>query len=171
MSAHRSVFKHPAISRTLVACFPPILQVRPKQDETPDHFAARTLGSMRANGVRSLAVTCPKCHHEAIISAEPWPDDMPLPLFGPRMDARNAGPWAPTCGRIGGSAGGRSAAAIPATMGAAFGSRFFVLGGYNLSVGVGNARRGVCFAGLTCLCRSVMFINTTLALEKFCNWP
>jgi hypothetical protein len=40
MSAHRSVFEHPAISRTLVACFPPILQVRPQQDEPPDHFAA-----------------------------------------------------------------------------------------------------------------------------------
>jgi hypothetical protein len=40
MSAHRSVFEHPAISSTLVACFPPILQVRPQQDEPPDHFAA-----------------------------------------------------------------------------------------------------------------------------------
>jgi hypothetical protein len=50
-----------------------------------------TLGNMRANGVRSLAVTCPKCHHEAVISAEPWPDDMPVPLFGPRMECSKCG--------------------------------------------------------------------------------
>jgi hypothetical protein len=40
MSANRSVFEHPAISRTLVAGFPPLLQVRQHQDETPDHSAA-----------------------------------------------------------------------------------------------------------------------------------
>jgi hypothetical protein len=33
-----------------------------------------TLGNMRANGVRSLAVSCWQCHHEAILSVEPWPD-------------------------------------------------------------------------------------------------
>jgi hypothetical protein len=30
-----------------------------------------TLGNMRANGVRSLAVSCHLCHHEAVVSAEP----------------------------------------------------------------------------------------------------
>jgi hypothetical protein len=50
-----------------------------------------TLGNMRANGVRSLAVTCPKCHHEAVISAEPWPDDIPVPAFGPRMECSKCG--------------------------------------------------------------------------------
>jgi hypothetical protein len=25
------------------------------------------------------------CHHEAVISSAPWPDDMPVPMFGPRM--------------------------------------------------------------------------------------
>jgi hypothetical protein len=42
-----------------------------------------TLGNMRANGVRSLAVSC--CHHEAVLSADRWPDHMAVPTFGPRM--------------------------------------------------------------------------------------
>jgi hypothetical protein len=44
-----------------------------------------TLGNMRRNGVRSLEVACSVCHHEAVISAEPWPDSVPVPTFGPRM--------------------------------------------------------------------------------------
>jgi hypothetical protein len=42
-----------------------------------------TLGNMRANGVRSLDVSCWQCHHRAILSAEP--DHVPVPSFGPRM--------------------------------------------------------------------------------------
>jgi hypothetical protein len=41
------------------------------------------LGNMRANGVRSLDVTCWQCHHRAILSADPWSDDVPVPTFGP----------------------------------------------------------------------------------------
>jgi hypothetical protein len=33
-----------------------------------------TLGNMRANGVRSLAVSCHLCHHEAVLGADRWPD-------------------------------------------------------------------------------------------------
>jgi hypothetical protein len=44
-----------------------------------------TLGNMRANGMRSLDVSCWQCHHRAILSADPWPDDVPVPAFGPRM--------------------------------------------------------------------------------------
>jgi hypothetical protein len=44
-----------------------------------------TLGNMRANGVRSLDVSCLLCHHRAILSADPWPDHVPVPTFGPRM--------------------------------------------------------------------------------------
>jgi hypothetical protein len=44
-----------------------------------------TLGNMRANGVRSLAVSRHLCHHQAVLSADPWPDDVPVPTFGPRM--------------------------------------------------------------------------------------
>jgi hypothetical protein len=50
-----------------------------------------TLGSMRANGVRSFDVSCWNCHHPAIISAERWPDDAPLPTFGPRMVCTRCG--------------------------------------------------------------------------------
>ena len=31
------------------------------------------LGNMRANGVRSLGVSCWQCHHEAVLSADRWP--------------------------------------------------------------------------------------------------
>jgi hypothetical protein len=34
-----------------------------------------TLGNMRANGVRSLDVSCWQCHHRAIMSADPWRSD------------------------------------------------------------------------------------------------
>jgi hypothetical protein len=40
-----------------------------------------TLGNMRANGVRSLFVSCWIRHHRAILSADLWPDA----AFGPRM--------------------------------------------------------------------------------------
>jgi hypothetical protein len=50
-----------------------------------------TLGNMRANGVHSLAVSCHLCHHEAIINAAPWPDDVPVPTFGPRMVCTRCG--------------------------------------------------------------------------------
>jgi hypothetical protein len=44
-----------------------------------------TLGNMRELGVRSLFVSCWQCHHQAVISAECWPDDVAVPTFGPRM--------------------------------------------------------------------------------------
>jgi hypothetical protein len=50
-----------------------------------------TLGNMRANGVRSLDVSCWRCHHRAIFSADPWPDDVPVPTFGPRMVCTRCG--------------------------------------------------------------------------------
>ena len=50
-----------------------------------------TLGNMRANGVRSLDVSCWRCHHRAILSAERWPDSVPVPTFGPRMVCTKCG--------------------------------------------------------------------------------
>jgi hypothetical protein len=44
-----------------------------------------TLGNMRGLGVRSLAVTCELCRHEAVLSAEPWNDAVLVRTFGPRM--------------------------------------------------------------------------------------
>jgi hypothetical protein len=49
------------------------------------------LGNMRANGVRSLDVSCWQCHHRAILSADPWPDHVPVPSFGPRMVCTQCG--------------------------------------------------------------------------------
>jgi hypothetical protein len=50
-----------------------------------DPIEPMTLGNMRANGVRSLAVSCWNCHHKATLTVDPWPDDVPVPTFGPRM--------------------------------------------------------------------------------------
>jgi hypothetical protein len=33
-----------------------------------------TLDNMRANGVRSLAVTCELCHYEEALGADKWSD-------------------------------------------------------------------------------------------------
>jgi hypothetical protein len=44
-----------------------------------------TLGNIRENGMRSLFVSCWQCHHQAVLSADHWPDDIPVPAFGPRM--------------------------------------------------------------------------------------
>jgi hypothetical protein len=49
-------------------------------------WAADRDGNMRANGVPSLDVSCWNCHQRAI--AYLWPDHVPLPTFGPRMDYR-----------------------------------------------------------------------------------
>jgi hypothetical protein len=43
-----------------------------------------TLGNMRTNGVCSLDVSCCNRPHRAILSADPWPDDLPVPSLGPR---------------------------------------------------------------------------------------
>jgi hypothetical protein len=44
-----------------------------------------TLGNMRTNGVRSLTVYCERCHHQALLDVDDFADDVPVPLFGPRM--------------------------------------------------------------------------------------
>jgi hypothetical protein len=38
--------------------------------------------------MRSLDVSCWNCHHRPIRSSNPWPDDMPVPTFGPHGGAR-----------------------------------------------------------------------------------
>jgi hypothetical protein len=47
------------------------------------------------NGVRSLAVHCNLCHHEAVLEVEAWPDHVPVPAFRGRVVCTR-------CGIIGG---------------------------------------------------------------------
>ena len=58
-----------------------------------------TLGNMRENGVRTLAITCVAmgCHHYAILDASAFADDLAVPSFGPRMVCT-------VCGAIGADA-------------------------------------------------------------------
>jgi hypothetical protein len=46
-----------------------------------------TLGNMRANGVHTLAVYCGGrwCNHDALLDVGGYPDDVPVPSFGPRI--------------------------------------------------------------------------------------
>jgi hypothetical protein len=57
----------------------------------PDPIEPMTLGNMRQNGVRSLAVSCTICHHEGRLDVEAWPDHVPVPTFGPRMVCTRCG--------------------------------------------------------------------------------
>jgi hypothetical protein len=50
-----------------------------------------TLGNMRENGVRSLAVYCLLCHHRAVLGVDKWPDHVTVPSFGPRMVCTQCG--------------------------------------------------------------------------------
>jgi hypothetical protein len=63
------------------------MSTRPRSEAGPP----MTLGNMRANGVRSLTVSCWQCHHRAVLSADPWPDHVPVPSFGPRMVCTSCG--------------------------------------------------------------------------------
>jgi hypothetical protein len=49
-------------------------------------FEPMTLGNMRANGVRNLAVQCGVywCNHHGVLDVSSYSDDVPVP-FGPRM--------------------------------------------------------------------------------------
>ena len=44
-----------------------------------------TLGNMRENGVRSLAITCGAlhCHHQAVSDVNGFGDDVAVPVFRP----------------------------------------------------------------------------------------
>jgi hypothetical protein len=73
----------------------------------------QTLGNMRKFGVRSLDVSCWLCHHQAVLSADRWPDHVPVPTFGPRMVCT-------CCGIVGADARPMADAKLPER---AFGSR------------------------------------------------
>jgi hypothetical protein len=63
------------------------MSTRPRSQAGPP----MTLGNTRANGVRSLDVSCWQCHHRTILSADPWSDHVPMPSFGPRMVCTRCG--------------------------------------------------------------------------------
>ena len=48
-----------------------------------------TLGNMRSLGVRSVAVTCELCHHEAVLPAD-LPDALLVRAFAPRVVSPSA---------------------------------------------------------------------------------
>ena len=52
-----------------------------------------TLGNMRANGVRTLAVWCSglDCGHHRAVDVERYGDDLSVPWFGPRMRCERCG--------------------------------------------------------------------------------
>ena len=50
-----------------------------------------TLGNMRQNGVRSLAVQCHQCRHEVIMSVDHLPGDVTVPSFGRKMVCTKCG--------------------------------------------------------------------------------
>ena len=50
-----------------------------------------TLRNMRANGVRSLCVSCLLCHHQAVLAVDTWPDHVSVQSFGPRMGCTGHG--------------------------------------------------------------------------------
>ncbi len=52
-----------------------------------------TLGNMRQNGVRSLAITYGAlwCHHEAVLAVDSYDGDVTVLAFGPRMVCTHCG--------------------------------------------------------------------------------
>ena len=52
-----------------------------------------TLGNMRANGVRTLAVWClgRNCGHSSVLDIAGYPDDVLVPSFGPRLRCERCG--------------------------------------------------------------------------------
>ena len=49
------------------------------------------LANMRANGVRSLSVSCPACHRSVRFNVDAYADEIPVPAFGPRMVCTRCG--------------------------------------------------------------------------------
>jgi hypothetical protein len=49
------------------------------------------LANMRANGVRSLSVSCSACHRSVRFNVDGYPGDLPVVVFGPRMVCTGCG--------------------------------------------------------------------------------
>jgi hypothetical protein len=55
------------------------------------HHEPMTLGNMRANGVRALAVRCWACHRTTVLAVDDYGQDVAVPAFGPRMVCSGCG--------------------------------------------------------------------------------
>ena len=44
-----------------------------------------------ALGVQSPNMSCRNCHHQVVLTADRWPDDVALPTFRPRMVCTGCG--------------------------------------------------------------------------------
>ncbi len=64
---------------------------KPRKPRAAHSGPAMTLANMRANGVRSLVIYCHCCHHSAELNADAYPDDLPVPWFGPRLVCTRCG--------------------------------------------------------------------------------
>ena len=49
------------------------------------------LANMRSQGVRSLWVVCPQCHHQASLNVDEYGETVPVPSFGPKMVCTSCG--------------------------------------------------------------------------------
>jgi hypothetical protein len=50
-----------------------------------------TLGNMRSLGPRGLDVTCKACGYSTTVNVDDWPNETPVPSFGPRMRCSKCG--------------------------------------------------------------------------------
>jgi hypothetical protein len=80
VSISRSLGNETALVRSTVVGFPddssPAYNCRMAARRINEPIEPMTLGNMRANGVRSLDVSCWQCHHRAILNADPWSDGL-----------------------------------------------------------------------------------------------
>jgi hypothetical protein len=64
---------------------------KPRLNRDGSPVQPMTLGNMRELGVTALSVTCLQCSHRAVLDVRPWPDDVVVPWFGPRMVCTGCG--------------------------------------------------------------------------------
>ena len=64
---------------------------RPHRKPGPYRGGPMTLANMRAQGVRSLSVSCELCHHAVLMNVDAFDDAVAVPAFRPRMVCTSCG--------------------------------------------------------------------------------